>query len=407
MKITIINLKSVITISALEQVSASLGTLLFIVFGARLLTSLDFGLIAIIWNILQFPIAFFFALVLLPISSSSLSEIQIKNFQNHAFGVLIILLIISVFLMPIIFNLISGDLYYFTFNIWLIIITWLAFQLLFEFIRWNLIRFNQTKSVLISNIIRWLTFFFGIYVLLKFELLTFNSYVLLNFCSLTCWFIYCLIISKHCSFLSTIRVKISLLEIKNNMPLVWSAVTNSSLNYVLIGVLTRSYSIEILAAFQSYKSISNFFGSLSQLVDNHLTAYFARNKIKWELNFLFGIFFIIVIFCTILFGYLASDFISEYFLSGLYSAYSILFMYLLTGSVLQFLMRPIASEIRLSGNLLPFVTSGLIVIFVFIPLILLSGLLQNLYLTIFLSVLSPAAILVPYFAMRVSNFYRG
>ena len=60
-----------LTIPALEQITSSVGTLVFMLLAARLLGASEFGALSLFWAVLQIPTAILFATVLLPLSAQS------------------------------------------------------------------------------------------------------------------------------------------------------------------------------------------------------------------------------------------------------------------------------------------------------------------------------------------------
>lgn len=394
---------ALLTIPALEQITTSLGTLILMLLGARMLGGEEFGILALLWNLIQFPTAIFYAMVLLPISASQTKAKDIKTVLEHGLYIYLLTIIAAAILLPVIFNAIAGGKILFTPKIWLLTVCWLALQLAFEFVRWNVIRFGMIKAAFIANLVRWLLFLMCIGLTTSGDQISYGMFLGINFITLTCWFGVCLVSNPDIFALPGIRPRLSLGELRAAMPLLNSGIASASLNYVLVGVLTRMFSLEALGALQAYRSVANFFGTLSQFVDNHLTAQFARKNMNITLGIWFAVFSVGMVCVALLLGYFLKDFVSSHALNGEYAAYSTMFLVLLVGATLQLVIRPIAADIRLRGNLTPFYTSSAIVMLVVIPLVILSAYFQLLYVSISTAMLGPITILIPYLLGKMRN----
>ena len=208
---------------------------------------------------------------------------------------------------------------------------------------------GSVKSLLAANIIRWLCFIWLTLGISAWRDLNVIEYLVINFFCLGIWFAIGFIVNRSYLLYFRVRPKLSRLEFKRVSPLLASGIASAGLNYVLIAGLSRYFSLDVVGAVQAFRSVANFFGSISQFIDNHVTAHLARTGRTLEIGF--GYLCISVGLLTISVGvaYLLRDILSNELLGNEYTEYSILFV-ICAGAVLQFIVRPVAAQVRLTGR---------------------------------------------------------
>lgn len=383
---------------ALEQLTASFGSFIFMLLGARLLDVGNFGIIALLWSIIQFPAAVFFALVLLPIAASNDQVINRADVIKHALSVLCYITVIFAVFSPAFLMFSSGDDSGVSLEKLPLLVLWNTLQLSFELVRWTIIRYGRVSEAFYASCLRWAGFL-GAITFFRFAYnqdLGYELYLLLNLVCLGVWIGYG-VLSLRAPF-GDIRLtpKYSGAQVRSAAPLLVSSIASAAANYILVAVIVRCFSLEALGALQAYRSVANIFSTLSQFIDNHVTAYLVRAGRQLELGS--GLISGIVSACvgSYVIGVFLEDTVAHFVFAGRYAEFSYMFSVLLFGGTLQLMLRPVAVQVRIIGDNSIFYHSAIVVVLVIIPIIVLTAWNEQLYWTIMVSMLAPSSLLVAY-----------
>lgn len=396
--------KNIPIIQVIEQIFASLGTFLFMIVGARLLPSEQFGVVALLWNLIQTSFLIYFSLVLLPISSSRDDLIVPEKVFSHAFLMYFIFSLLSLFVLPLQLWGATGFSHNQSFLLLFLLLMWSLFQTAYELIRWLIIRYGDYKLALKATITRWVIFFSLIYFCCMLQdRLEWHTYLTLNIFSLSSWIYFCYSPIKNFIFLHGTKMEFSRVQFRLSLPNFVYGLSLVGFNYMLLTLLVRNFTLEFLAAYQAFKSIANIFGMISQFVDNHVTAFLARHNINIHVSFNSLIIIMISSFLGLLFGFIIKDYVAFYFLKSKFEHYDNLFALTFYGAWTQLLIRPIIAKIRIDGNSLLFYWATIIVIFCFLPIIYLLAINKSSYGIVFISETIPFCLFISFASQKLYN----
>lgn len=397
------DLLALLTIPALEQITSSLGTLVFMLLAARLLGPADFGVLALFWTVIQIPTAIFFAVVLLPLSAQRGHGEQMRAPLEHGLMVYLLLLGLTSLCIPFLLWVIAGGQTEVTVLSCVISAVWLALHLAYEFLRWSIVRFGSVKSLLVANIARWLCFLGLTLGISAWRNTNVVEYLAINFVCLGIWFTIGFITNRSYLLYFRLRPKFSRPEFVRVSPLLASGIATAGLNYALIAGLSRYFSLEVVGAVQAFRSVANFFGTLSQFIDNHFTAQMARSGRTLKIGFGYLLSGVMLLSISIGLSCAIRDLVSNDLLGREYMEYSFLFVILTSGAVMQLLVRPVAAQVRLTGRYEIFLQSSALVFFLLIPITIFSAHLMLLEVAVVVASLAPAVLILPYIVAE----YRG
>ncbi len=377
-----------------EQAIASSGAFLFMLVGARLLNLSEFGVVGLMWTLLQFPAVFFYSLVLLPISSSTDRVISRSLVISHSVSLYIAIMSAFFAMAPFLLLFFNQDTLGSRGTTVALLLAWGATHLAFELTRWLIIRYDNHRILAIGTLVRWLFFFSLVFAVSETSnVLSANTYVTLNVVSILFWF--CIILtSRHRTIAKSVTgIKVSTDQLKNALPILANGGANVTLSYVTAAAIVQNFSLETFGAFQAFRSITNFFGVIAQFIDNHLTAHWAREGFHHKVLFSY----LVVVGLTLPFcfgsAYLLTDLILIYVLDVRYSPYSFMFAYLATGSAAQLFVRPIVASVRLSRRTFLFYWNSALISFGVLPLVVTAAKLQYLHVVVCLFAIAPLTFL--------------
>ncbi|MDG1693898.1 MAG: hypothetical protein P8I13_03435 [Porticoccaceae bacterium] len=394
---------SSVTIPIAEQGLASAGTFLFILIGAKVLGIEEFGLVALLFNVIMTFSTLIFALVLLPISSSKDEFASPDQVATHSLSMLLVLSLAAVpilslalfLLVPV--NINAGN------EVYIMLVAWGHLHFTFEVLRWLVIRYGDLKVCLMSSAIRWVGFFTALaFCEGQYESFSWKSYILLNSLMMIIWI---LVVGRHLVKvldLSKFKITIDLVQLKAALPLTSFTLAKITFNYGVISLILRFWNLEVIAALQAFKSIANVFGTISQVIDNHLTAFLARTKRALEISTRAIMLTISVCVILLISAHMAKDVVTPIILDQTYLPYSSFFVLALYGSLLQLVIRPFATKVRLERDSKAFYAAIPVIGMIFFPLIALSGDSEELYFLVFLAESAPIALLTVYLVRKAS-----
>ena len=147
---------------------------------------------------------------------------------------------------------------------------------------------------------------------------------------------------------------------------------------------------------QAYKAIANSFNPISQFIDNQVTAFHAKKGKAVIIDSQFFSRFIYLMISITMISFLIKDYISIYILNGQYINYSMLFPILIFGAGLHLMARPVASQMRLSGNEQIFIFSSTITFLLILPLSILFLYLNKILIAVLISLTGPLVLILSY-----------
>lgn len=374
----------------LEQAIISLGNFLFIFLGAKLLDINGIGEIATIWAVAQLPVFFCFSLILYPISSSKDQYITRSLVVGHSVCLYVILITCFIIIAPLLLHfLLKGQLH--SQHI-IVTILWSALNLAFDITRWLLIRYSSQDGLKRSSLLRWIIFFSSAAIFQYLYELEALSYIILNISCLLLWFILNKPLIINSQIFSEITIKPVQRQFKGTLYLFINAVTNSSLNYLIAFIITNWFSLELLAAYQLFRSIGNTLGVLSQYVDNHFTASLSRSNKRLVLRpsyyvlvcFLISIFYFVL---DMLSGPITKAVLAEY------AQYHELLPPLIMAGLIQVFSRPAFTSIRIDNQLFLLVYYALYMYVLIFPAIVALAYTNQLVIILWLLASAPLGIL--------------
>ena len=217
--------------------------------------------------------------------------------------------------------------------------------------------------------------------------------------------IWILVVGRHLVKvldLSKFKITIDLVQLKAALPLTSFTLAKITFNYGVISLILRFWNLEVIAALQAFKSIANVFGTISQVIDNHLTAFLARTKRALEISTRAIMLTISVCVILLISAHMAKDVVTPIILDQTYLPYSSFFVLALYGSLLQLVIRPFATKVRLERDSKAFYAAIPVIGMIFFPLIALSGDSEELYFLVFLAESAPIALLTVYLVRKAS-----
>lgn len=378
-----------------EQMAMSLGNFLFMLFGARLLGPADFGIVAVFWTIIQLPSVLFFALILLPISSSKDSAVSRAEVVGHAWVLYFPIVGGFAFLSPLIFYALAGATLSYGFRDGAILILWGAGQSALDLNRWLVIRYGDHRLVLKATIARWIVFFAlaGPLALTGGEL-AYHGYMGLNIVCIGLWLAVVLVgMPREVAVLGAKR-RISRTLLRLSWPILANGLANIGLNYLVVLIFMHIFTLDALGAFQAYRSIANVFGMPAQFIDNHFTAQMAREGKAISLSFRYYGAVLVGLTASLVIGYLTKDVVANHLLNADYTVYAFMFPVLFFGATTQLVVRPVFSALRLSGATEILYWNTALLCLTIVPLVIVAALVESQMGVIVFFALAPLSLLL-------------
>ena len=256
----------------------------------------------------------------------------------------------------------------------IILLPWALLHMLFELIRWLIIRFFDFRISLFLIILRWLLFF-SIVFYGKDEYVNFGweTYLQINIFCLSIYVLFGFIYILTKINISKFKLRIHKKFLSNTVPFNTYNIAKVAVNYSFIFLFTRFLGLELLGIYQAFKSIANFFGTASQFIDNHVTAFLAREEANIKIDRMIIASMVVVPISIALISYFFKDFVTHLFFSNSYIEFNLIFCIVIYGAVIQVFLRPLVTKIRLDSKFNIFYSSTLIMLFLFCPIMYLAA----------------------------------
>ena len=378
-----------------EQVVTSVGTFLFMILGARVLGIGEFGVVSMFWAIIQLPSVFLFSLVLLPVSSTKDSVLRPDEVLGHALLLYGCTTGAFAALAPVLlWGMTSESLPYIVLN-GTILVTWGASQSALELVRWVTIRYGDYRVSMVATLLRWTVFTVTVAIVVSFSNgLDYLEYSLLNIACIVLWLAIGIGAKPGKLNFLRCRWRLSRRQLGLSIPLLVNGSANASLNYLVIMLFARMFSIEALGAFQAYRSIANVFGMFAQFMDNHWTARIVRQDLDLQIPTSYYGLVALGLGGSFLCGRVLGSYITPHLLDQTYTPFQAMFPLLLMGAAAHLLVRPIVVSIRISGGTRILYMNAILVVFVLAPGILVASVLGKLSATIGIFSAAPLTVLI-------------
>lgn len=337
--------------SIFEQLSASLGNFLFIIIAANILDSLNFGLIAIQWGLIMSGLTLFFSMVLLPISSIKDSILNPSEVISHSITLTLVYLPILFLILLLGIQIIDANNIININNFFYLLLPWASLNMIYESVRWLIIRYGSFKILIFANFFRWTSFFLFLYLFHFNDLsIDWKRYIQINFIALCFWFIFifCFYIKKQ--FIKRIKITINKDFFKSSFPLTFYNILKTLVNFCFITLFSRYLGLEIFGIYQAFKSLINFIGTASQYIDNHVTAFFAKNEINLRITNLMIILMILFPFIGFFISLFFKDLVVEIFFKSFNKDFNLILSIVFLGALIQLAIKPVFTEIRLNSK---------------------------------------------------------
>ena len=372
-----------------EQAVASGFTFCLFLAGARLLAQPALELYTTLFSLNQSFSFFLFALVLLPVATSTGED------SGKQLGISIVLLggLLLGFALasPLAMHFFASVKGRITFQLWLLSLGFFSSQCVYEAARWLTIRLKGARTAFAITITRFVLFFAGILLVgeNRLDATTFTlAHIAVNIMAMT-GFAYTLRGVFH-------EVHLALPDRRaiKHLANLSTSIANFTTNFATVALVDYGFGGTGLAAFQAIRSATNPIGLLSQVIDNHFSADLARTGRTFTG---FGRAMHYVIPASALIISLAMIFGNKivYLLFGKeFTVYWFLFPLLLLASLTHALTRPIFVNWRLTGDNRAQGIYSLLVICVLLPLLVFFGKIGWTRVMISLFALLPAAALV-------------
>lgn len=255
-----------------EQIFASAFTFFIFVVATRMLAQDDLSMYSAYFSLSQSFSFFLMGLVLFPVASSSGEE------TSKQLGISVVLLgallgafaLVSPLAMSI-FHSFDGRVDLVT---WGVAVAFFTSQCLYETARWLTIRMRGARSALPITVARFILFF-GTLAWLGSERLNGTGFALAQVASnVAAMLAYGVGLG---GLLHAMKPKLPDRSALLHLAMFGNSIASFATNFTAVTLVDRAWSGAGLAAFQAMRSATNPIGLISQLIDNHFSAYLARS----------------------------------------------------------------------------------------------------------------------------------
>jgi len=375
--------------SLAEQAFASGFTFLLFVAAARLLSQSALERYTALFTLNQCLSFFLFGLVLLPMASAT------GETAGKQLGISIVMLgglVLSFAVVsPLMMHYFRSLREIFTFELWVLSLTFFASQCLYESARWLTIRLRSVRAALAVTSTRFALFFTGI-ALVGSEHLDAANFVITQ-----------ILVNSAAMIGFTFALRGVAEEVRLALPdrsaighfsNFGTALANFLTNLTTVAFVDHGLGPAGLAAFQSLRSATNPIGVLSQVIDNHFSAYLARTGSGFEgrdhiVRYALGAAAVLVILAFSFGQQIVRLFFGEVLVGNW-----VLLPLLLMAALAHALTRPVFVTWRLEGNTRALNRYSLLLIVAALPALVLLGWAGSTLTMITLFALLPATALI-------------
>lgn len=353
-----------------EQFFASGFTFFLFLAAARLMVAHDHDIFAALFSLNQSFTFFLFGLVLHPVASSTSKNTsgQLGIAMSLLVGLVLLFALTSPLMMRF-FSSLSGSE---GFWLWALGVTYFVSHSFFETARWIAIRLRGAQSALAISVLRFSLFCGAVLVCYLFEwrLSAVHFILTLAFFNIVAVVGYAFILRRSLVYLRPVFPDRRALR---NIAALGNSFASFCTNLAVVTLIDRGL-VGGLSAFQAIRSATNPLGMIGQVIDNHYSAHFARSQRAptWSSRW----FYVAIAFSIFVVGVAAlwGEQIADLLFAGRYSEYWVLLPLLVVASVAHTLTRPLFVKWRIHVELAKQNRYSLLLLFLGLPLLLLTGL---------------------------------